>query len=135
MAQEVTFTASIANGAVAWEVNGAPAKEHRTRIPPGSKPQKIRFIIDDNSGRSLRFDCGFPFQISEQAGCPPPEEIASNQVEVLSCQPKRLVIRDRNTGDRRDLHYQLNVVDKHGNRAPCDPIIENGGGGTGVGGE
>ena len=132
MPTNVRFTATVdGDGIVVWNVEGQPAKHHRTRVEAAAPPERIRLSIDDQTNRGLRFDCSFPFQVWEQEGCPP-AQILTNQIQVISCNPENVEIRDKNTGPERRLRYRLNVVDRNGNPVPCDPIIENGGGGSGI---
>ena len=132
MAKDVKFTATKKGPSVEWEYEpGKPAKDHKTHVKQGDPPEKIKFKLDDKTSLDLRFDCAHPIQVWEQAGCPP-KGIQSDQIEVFSCDTGQVTIRDLNTGAPRTLHYQLNVVDKNGNAHPCDPIIENGGGGPGA---
>ena len=134
MGKQVEFTAKLAAGIVSWEAAGNPAKDHKTKIDKGAKPEKIELRIssDDSArGLELQIDSSRPFQVWEDDRQCPPEGIRTDQIEVLSCDLDRMTIRDLNTGPERTLRYQLNVIDKDGNPHPCDPIILNGGAGPG----
>ena len=132
MGQDVEFTARMDGGAVAWDsADGKPAKNHRVDVGQGAPPERIQFKIRDHSGLKLQFDTSSPIDVGEQPGCPPPG-IATDQIEVIDCNPNKLTIRSLNTGPARTLQYQLNVIASDGSRHPCDPIIKNGGGGRGV---
>lgn len=132
MAKDIEFTARIENGAIVWDCpNGKPAKDHMTHVAKGSPPEEINFKLKDKTNLDLRFDCSFPVQVWEQNGCPP-AKLDSDQIQVISCNRDGVSIVDLNTGPPRKLHYQLNVIGKDGAEHPCDPIIDNGGGGPGV---
>ena len=132
MGQDVEFTARMNGGAVEWDADdGNPAKHHRVQVGAGARPERIAFKIKDQTGLQLQFDAASPIDIWEQAGCPPPG-VATDQIQIVDSNPNKLTIRSLNTGPARTLQYQLNVVARDGSRHPCDPIIDNGGGGPGV---
>lgn len=135
MGTDVKFTAKLdAAGALVWEADGKAAKDHKTMIGKGASPEKIDFRIESDQSvdqLKLRIDCSRPFDVRVDNGNCPPDGDPTNQIEVLSCDPDRVRIRDLNTGPAQTLRYQLNVVDKDGNAHPCDPIILNGGAGPG----
>lgn len=132
MGQDVEFTARLNGGSVEWDADdGKPAKNHRVNVGAGARPERIDFKIRDQTGLQLQFDTAAPIDVWEQVGCPP-SGIATDQIEVRDCNPNKLTIRSLNTGPARTLQYQLNVIAKDGSRRPCDPIIDNGGGGPGI---
>lgn len=134
MGQKVEFTAKMQGGAVVWEADAKPAKDHETKVNKGAKPEDIELRINsDQSVKSLnlRIDCSRPFQVAVDNGNCPPAGIDTDQIEVLSCDVDRVTVRDLNTGPGQTLRYQINIVDKDGNAHHCDPIIRNGGGGPG----
>ena len=57
----------------------------------------------------------------------PPQGINSDQIGVAGCEPDRLSTVNQNSGEARELRYQLNFVAADGSRLDCDPIIDNGG--------
>ena len=136
MAQSVDFVGNLENGVVVWTTSdGKPAKGHNMAIAPGEQPEKIKIVI--NSGESakhlkLRVDTNNPFQVHEDPNSCPPSGIHTDQIDEVQGNPDHVTLRSLNTGDARKLRYQVNVVDKDGNPHPCDPIIENGGGGPGL---
>ena len=129
MSTKIELTAKPNGTNVEWEIDGGPAKSHKTKVNKGAAPETIKFKLDDQTKLKLRFDCSFPFQVWENEGCPP-ACLETDQIAVVACSPDTVTIVDVNTGPERTLHYQLNVVSQEG-ACPCDPIIENGGGGTG----
>ena len=135
MARKIKFKAKWDGATVGWEsTDGKPAKDHKTKIDHGADPEEIELkILVDQSAKSLklRIDCGHPFQVWEDESCCPPAGIGTDQITVLSCDVDSVTISDSNTGQECTLRYQINVVDKEGNSHPCDPIIQNGGGGPG----
>jgi|SRR5215213_65615 len=130
MTQHLEFTARIAGGSVVWDgPDGRPAKSHKLHFPRGAPPQAIEFRINDQTSLGLRFDQSAPFQVWEQEGCPPPG-IATDQIEVVHSTSDSVRVVNRNTGAARTLQYQLNVTGMDGKPCPCDPIIDNDGGGS-----
>ena len=136
MARSIEFIARLENGAVVWaSSDGTPAKDHKVTIGHGADPEKIKIVINaDQSARDLklRVDTGEPFQVHEDPTSCPASGIDTDQIELLASNPDHVTVRSRNTGAARMLRYQVNVVDKNGNPHPCDPIIENNGGGPGI---
>ena len=129
MPNTVEFTARKEGDEVVWDdPDGNPAKHHRTHVPKGHPPHHIDFTFKDKTGLGLRFDESDPFHVWENDGCPPPG-IATDQIDVVHSDPGKVRILNRNSGPQRTLRYQLNVVAKDGQRWPCDPIIDNDGGG------
>jgi hypothetical protein len=130
MPTSIEFTARMEDGTVVWEdPDGNPAKFHRLHVPKGHPSQIIDFTIKDETGLALRFDHTDAFHVWESEGCPPPG-IDTDQVDLLSADPGKIRILNRNSGSARTLQYQLNVVGKDGKNWPCDPIIDNNGGGN-----
>ena len=131
MSKQVEFSARIEAGEVVWEgPDGKPAKTHRLHVAKGEPPQVIEFTFKDKTRLGLGFDQDAPFQVWEKEGCPP-AGIDTDQIEVVHCSPSKVRIVNRNTGPARSLQYQLNVVATDGKAWPCDPIIDNDGGGSG----
>jgi hypothetical protein len=129
MTKHVEFTARKEGGAVIWDgPDGKPAKDHKLHVPKGAPPLEIEFRLNDKTGLGLQFDHGGSFHVWEQGGCPPPG-IDTDQIDVTHSASDKVRIVNRNTGPARTLQYLLNVVDKDGNSWPCDPIINNDGGG------
>lgn len=131
MPTDVEFTARIESGAVVWDgPDGNPAKAHKLHVGKGAPPQTIDFKLKDNTGLGLRFDDNDPFHVWENEGCPP-AGIDTDQIQVVHCDPNKVRVVNANTGPARTLQYQLNVVAKDGTQCPCDPIMQNDGGGPG----
>jgi hypothetical protein len=130
MSKDVELTATIVGGAFTWEIDGGPANGHKIHVAKGAAPETITFDLKDKTNLDLRFDCSLPFQVWEQNSCPP-KGINTDQILVTACGKDKVTICDLNTGAARELHYQLNVVAKDGSAYPCDPIVDNGGGGPG----
>ena len=49
-------------------------------------------------------------------------------MSITGCVPQTLSTLNQNSGNARELRYQLNFVASDGSKFDCDPIIENGGG-------
>ena len=95
-------------------------------LPKDSGPYKIKFKLDTHL--DLRFDAAAPFHcVKDDGSCP--KTLDSEQIMVSRCDKDELVVVDWNYGCEQDLRYQINFVDKCGQRRePLDPIIQNGGG-------
>jgi hypothetical protein len=117
-------------GKVHFEVDGVKAKHARLKLDKGSGAQPIDFDLQDHSGRGLFFKQDDPIWVDEDGACPPTSGISSDQLEVTACGPNILSTVNQNSGRARVLRYQLNFLAADGSGATCDPIIENGGGGT-----
>jgi hypothetical protein len=129
MPNSVEFTARMEGDKVAWDgPDGNPAKHHRVHVPKGHPPHHIDFTFKDKTGLGLKFEDGDPFHVWEGDGCPP-AGIATDQIDVVDSHPNKIRILNRNSGPPRSLRYQLNVIGKDGAKWPCDPIIDNDGGG------
>ena len=135
MAQSIEFVADLENGVVVWAASdGTPAKDHKLTIGHGAKAEKIKIVISSSRNAQdlkLRVDTANPFQVHEDANACPQSGIHTDQIELIDANPDHVTVRSLNTGAARQLRYQVNVVDKNGNAHPCDPIIENKGGGPG----
>jgi hypothetical protein len=124
----VNVTAKGSDGPVDWEIDGKKAANSTIEFKPKTGPQVIHFMLDDQTGRDLRFDQSDSFWADKNlaAGCPS-AGASCDQTTVLSCNDKQLVVRNENSGEPCTVHYQLNFVDAQGNREGADPIIKNGG--------
>jgi hypothetical protein len=130
MSLKIEFTARNQGGAVVWDgPDGQPAKGHRIHVPKGHPEHEIEFTINDKTGLGLGFDEHNAFHVWENEGCPPPG-IATDQIELVQASGDKVRILNRNSGPARTLQYQLNVIGKDGQNWPCDPIIDNDGGGN-----
>ena len=119
-----------ASGAICYshKINGQN-KGGKIDLAKDSGPYKLVFDLDDDTGLGLRFDASAPFycDVSRGDGCP--ASIDREQIMVDSCNDDELIVIDWNYGERKELHYQLNVMDEFGERqTPYDPVIVNGGG-------
>lgn len=135
MPTEVIFTAKMAGGAVTWDApGGGPAKAHAIHIAKGAAPETINIRINatgEATKLGLRVDCSRPVDVCYDHGECPEDGIDTDQIQVLSCGREHVTLLDLNTGGAAAFRYRVNVVDKHGNQCPCDPIIQNGGAGPG----
>ncbi len=125
---DVKVRAEIVNGAVEWTIDGK--KPHHSVIELQNKSGKhgLDFHLIDETRRGFGFVTADPIWVHvNEAGQCPPQGIATDQISVTSCQPKKLSIDDKNSGDPCTLHYQLNFVDSEGNGSAVDPAIKNGG--------
>ena len=52
----VTVTAKGSDGPVDWEIDGKKAANSTIEFKPKTGPQVIHFMLDDQTGRDLRFD-------------------------------------------------------------------------------
>jgi hypothetical protein len=117
-------------GQVEFEVDGVNAKHARLKLEKDSGPHVIDFELHDHSGKDLQFHPRDPLWVGENCPCPPPQGINSNQLSVSGCQPRTLSTVNQNSGEPRELRYQLNFLAADGSQLTCDPIIQNGGGTT-----
>jgi len=115
-------------GGVEFEVDGVKAKHARLKLDKDSGAHAIDFKLQDHSGKGVQFDTGNPIHVGENSPCPPPPGINSDQIGVTGCVPETLSTINQNSGDARELRYQLNFVAADGSKLDCDPIIDNGGG-------
>ncbi len=91
------------------------------RLKPCSGSHEI--VIHLVKAPGIRFDTRKPIWVIKDGPCPPPADSTSSQIRVVSCEDKKLVIRDSNDGPACDLAYQLNFI----GAPPFDPMIRNGG--------
>lgn len=114
---------------VEWTIDGKKPKESVIAVGHKSGPTDLDFKLDDQTRLGLRFNVADPIWVleTEEDRCPS-GGIATDQISVNSCDPKRLSIANANSGAARTLHYQLNFVDQSGNTVRVDPVIKNGGG-------
>jgi hypothetical protein len=115
-------------GGIEFEVDGVKPKQARLKLDKDSGAHAIDFKLQDHSGKGVRFDTANPIHVGENCPCPPPQGINSDQIGVTGCEPERLSTVNQNSGDARELRYQLNFVAADGSQLECDPIIDNGGG-------
>jgi hypothetical protein len=119
-----------AAGAIDFEIDGVKAKHAQMKLDKGSGKHELDFMLQDQTGKGLRFDERDPIWVGEDCPCPPPQGINSDQMTVVDCNGGRLSTVNANSGRERELRYQLNFVADDGSKADCDPIIRNGGGTT-----
>ena len=115
-------------GGVDFEVDGVKAKHARLKLDKDSGAHTIDFKLQDHSGKGVQFDTANPIHVGENSQCPPPQGINSDQLAVTSCDAGTLSTINQNSGEARELRYQLNFVTAEGSKVDCDPIIDNGGG-------
>lgn len=114
-------------GAVDFDIDGVKAKHSRLKLDKGGGKHVIGFMLQDQTGKGLRFDSDDPIWVDEDAPCPPTPGISSDQLNVTSCTPGALSTTNENSGRARELRYQLNFIAADESRTTCDPIIDNGG--------
>lgn len=114
-------------GAVDFDVDGVKPSQARLKLERDSGRHDIGFVLQDESGKGLRFDTQDPIWVDEDAPCPPTPGITSDQLNVSGCTPALLSMTNANSGRPRELRYQLNFIASDGSRTTCDPIIDNGG--------
>ena len=125
---KVKVRASLdASGAIEFEVDGVKAKDARLKVGKGTGPLSIDFELHDQTGQGLRFGAD-PLWAAESSPCPPPRGLNTNQLTVTNQSAGTLSITNQNSGASREIRYQLNFLAADGSQAPCDPIIDNGGG-------
>ena len=122
-------------GGIDFEIDGVKAKHAQMKLDKDSGEHALDFMLQDLTGKGLRFDDQDPIWVGEDCPCPPPQGINSDQLRVVDCKGGRLSALNANNGRERELRYQLNFVAKDGSKADCDPIIRNGGGTTLIGGD
>lgn len=125
---KVKVRASIIGSSIDWEIDGKKAKEAKLKLAKDSGAHELDFQLDDDTNLGLRFDTSDPIWVGENCPCPPPRGINSDQISVTDCTGKSLTMLNQNSGDAREIRYQLNFIGSDGGREMCDPIIENGGG-------
>ena len=115
-------------GAVDFDVDGIKPNQARLKLGKDSGRHDIGFMLQDHSGKGLRFDISDPIWVDEDAPCPPTPGVSTDQLSVAGCTADELSTTNANDGRARELRYQLNFIASDGSRATCDPIIDNGGG-------
>lgn len=115
------------SGTIEFEVDGVKAKDARLKVGKDTGPLSIDFELHDQTGEELRFDAD-PLWAGENSPCPPPQGVNTNQLTVTKQSAGTLSIINQNSGPAREIRYQLNFLAADGSAAPCDPIIDNGGG-------
>lgn len=114
-----------------WRFQGGPSQGNTPiDLPRGSGSHDMIFTLHDDSGKGLKFKSAAEeaMWISSGNGCPTGKGSGANQIQFGSVsQPDRMVLRvnDKNSGNRRNLHYMLRF-DPDPN--VFDPEIRNGGG-------
>jgi hypothetical protein len=117
-----------ASGAVDFEVDGVKAEHARLKLDKGSGPHSIDFDLHDQTGKALQFKTADPVWAGDNVPCPPAPGLNSTQLSLGACNAKTLTLINENSGEPREIRYQLNFVAADGSAAECDPIIDNGGG-------
>lgn len=125
---KVRATADSA-GAVEFDIDGVKAQHAKLKLDKNSGQHAIDFELHDQSGKGLMFQTDDPIWVGEDVPCPPSPGINSGQISVANCAPGTLSTVNENSGEARELRYQLNFVAADGSKLNCDPIIQNGGGG------
>lgn len=126
---EVDVIANPDGGGVDWGLDiKSNGKDDEIDLPPDSGGYEIQFRLIDRTRLKLRFDASGPiFASTDLSECP--KTLDTTQIMVDECDDNDLVIFDWNYGSSVSIRYQLNFVDKIGNKMPpFDPIIRNGGG-------
>ena len=114
-------------GAIDWEIDGKKAKDSRIDFKKDDLDVVVKFKLDDDTDRGLRFDTQSPIWVHEnEHGQCPPNGASDEQIEVLSCDGDTLELINKNAKEST-LRYQLNFVDQGNNAQPCDPEFKNGG--------
>jgi hypothetical protein len=117
-----------AAGAIDFEVDGVKAEHAQLKLDKHSGEHALNFVLQDHTGKGLRFNDRDPIWVGEDCPCPPTPGINSDQLTVADCKSGRLSTVNSNSGRERELRYQLNFIADDGSAAICDPIIRNGGG-------
>lgn len=127
----VFVRARNSNRPTQWDVDlrtpPAAGSNARVVLGAGAGPENINFHLLPTPGTNITFDTANPIWV-RQDSCPTQAGL-DPQITVANTQPNMLSIRDENSV-ACELHYQLNFLGAD----PCDPIIINGGGGVGGGG-
>lgn len=119
-----------AAGAVDFDIDGVKAKNSRLKLDKDSGAHSMDFDLHDQTGMALQFATADPVWAADNAPCPPAPGLNSEQLGIADCKPKTLMLVNQNSGDPREIRYQLNFVAADGSTVGCDPIIDNGGGET-----
>ncbi len=126
---EVDVIANPDGSGVDWDlVIKSNGKDGEIDLPRDSGGYEIEFRLVDRTRLKLRFDASGPiFASTDLSECP--RTLDTSQIMVDECDDNELVVFDWNYGSEVAIRYQLNFVNKIGNRMPpFDPIIRNGGG-------
>jgi hypothetical protein len=116
------------SGAIDFEVDGVKAKHARLKLDKDSGAHSIDFDLHDQTGKNLQFKTADPVWAGDNVPCPPAPGQNSTQLSVGACDAKTLTLVNANSGEPREVRYQLNFVAADGSAAECDPIFDNGGG-------
>lgn len=133
--KKLKVRATDRDGAVEFDIDGVKAQHAKLKLDKNSGQHAIDFELQDHSGKGLMFQTDDPIWVGENVPCPPDPGVNSDQLSVTVCAPATLSTVNQNNGEARELRYQLNFVSADGSKLNCDPIIENGGGGPGAGGQ
>jgi hypothetical protein len=126
---EVDVIANPDGDGVDWELAiKSHGNDEEIDLPRDSGGYEIEFRLIDRTRLKLRFDASAPiFASTDVSQCP--TTLDTSQIMVDECDDNELDIVDWNYGSETKIRYQLNFVDKVGNKMPpFDPIIRNGGG-------
>jgi len=75
--------------------------------------------------RGYHFDTSEPIWVGQDTGACPPTTHCHPDIEIVSVTIDCLTVNNAKSSGHVRLRYQLNVLDRSGNRVPIDPIIEN----------
>lgn len=131
MATNVFVKARGSSMPTEWDVgftNPPPQGKANINLAKGSGAQDIIFHLVASPGVNASFDPTDPIWVNSGGSCPTQSGL-DPQITVSQKTQNQLTIRDANSV-AGNLHYQLNFQ----GAGPCDPIIINGGVGTGPGG-
>ena len=130
---DIKVRARESSGAIDWEIDGKNPKRSRIRFKARDGETKVRFKLDDDTDRGLRFDSSQPFSnqkepdsdvLNEDAPCPP-DGARSDQAEVLECSDDKLTVLNKNS-EPCIVRYKLHFVDRSGEAHCVDPEFKNG---------
>jgi hypothetical protein len=113
--------------AIDFDVDGVKPNQAELKLDKGSGQHEINFVLDDQTGKGVRFNSDDPIWVDEDAPCPPTPGVTTDQLTVTGCTADMLSTTNANEGRPRQLRYQLNFIANDGSRPSCDPIIDNGG--------
>jgi hypothetical protein len=125
----VSVTARQASdGSIDWEIDGKKPEKSELEFKAKSGSDLIHFMLDDQTGRDLRFHPTDAFWAEKDlgGGCPAAGS-SCDQTRIQSCNDTELVVHNDNSGAACTVHYQLNLLDKENSAIGVDPIIKNGG--------
>jgi hypothetical protein len=123
----IRVTAERMGGGIEYGHEAKGKKNGKIDLKKDSGAWELSFQLDTKL--DLRFDESNPFlcDVTEDGACP--TSLNREQIEILSCKDRKLVVLDRNYGDPLELHYVLNFTNRQGEpQEPYDPVIQNGGG-------